>query len=313
MTTSDPDPAAPPYRQQSPGVTPELSASLQQFADTVTARWADGFRELALKHQRATEERLAKITAPLQLPKLSEGITAHVAKASEPLRALVASVVPSNWPRGMLTRLDEVDAILEDEGIPLVHVPRAAIVTELLDAATPKDRLAVVTDRCDDIAADCDAVLAAGSYSTELDGQLPLARSAVAAFLAGHHESAQALAVNVCDTYLKTHMKGVGAGKRTTYDDIAQAVSIDKNATGPVGTWLNVLYALAPVARFLTQWNPDSANPGPAPVTFSRHASIHGASADVYNKTNATVAIMLVTSLTVALDIAVTRAKPGTP
>jgi len=56
---------------------------------------------------------------------------------------------------------------------------------------------------------------------------------------------------------------------------------------------------MATAGPFLVEWR---GEPDPMPTTLSRHATIHGASTSQLNRLNATLAIMLVVTMTRALD-----------
>lgn len=109
---------------------------------------------------------------------------------------------PSNW--GEVPDIGSVVGITLDEGVPLVWVPRAAIVAELVAApdADARDRLLV--SLLNEIAEDCTAVL--GEITApELRPLGEVAVDAVAALRCGHRPSAHALAGNVFDTLLRCH------------------------------------------------------------------------------------------------------------
>lgn len=114
---------------------------------------------------------------------------------------------PPNWPDDLELEWIKLEQISEKEGIPVFYVPRAEIVVELLEAADLKERMSIIERRSDDIAQDC-----AETLSLQVDDQLTdrsnLALKATRAFLEGHHESAQALATAVCDSYLQTYLTG---------------------------------------------------------------------------------------------------------
>ena len=136
-------------------------------------------------------------------------------------------------------------------------------------------------------------------FDSWFDQHVPLARRAVEAYQDGHHEAAQALAVSVCDTYFKRFL----AGK--SYKKMAAAISMDAANTGSIAVAFNVLYALVPGVPFLTEWRPEGTTE--TPTKFSRHVSIHFANVEQMTKPNATLAIMFMTSLTVAIDYAAKR------
>ena len=139
-----------------------------------------------------------------------------------------------------------------------------------------------------------------------LELQIPLARRAIEAYQAGHIEAAQALAVSVCDTYLKQMFPPEPTGKnnkdiRIGYNEMATRLAIQEAQDASVTWALNIGYALAPAVQFLVHWWPgDEAEP---PTQLSRHVSIHNASTNHMTKLNAAIAIMLVTSMSVALQL----------
>ena len=60
-------------------------------------------------------------------------------------------------------------------------------------------------------------------------------------------------------------------------------------------TELRRAIALAPIERFYTEWYPSSGRP--APAELSRHVTIHQATLDHFSRSNALLAVMLMTSL----------------
>jgi hypothetical protein len=127
---------------------------------------------------------------------------------------------------------------------------------------------------------------------------------AIAAYQAQHFEAAQALAVSVCDTYLKMMFPPEHTPKkklrRIGYAEMVEKLAIEESEDASVTWAFNVGYALAPAVQFLVDWRPEG-NKEP-PTRLSRHVSIHFASTDHMNKVNATVAIMLATGMSMALN-----------
>lgn len=116
---------------------------------------------------------------------------------------------------------------------------------------------------------------------------MPLALRAVEAYQAGHYEAAQALAVAICDTYLKRLFKN------DRYKDMAKKVAIEESNDASAVYAFNVHYALAPAVRFLDPRWPGGE--GAPPTKLSRHLSTHHASTDYMTKLYALIAIMLAT------------------
>ena len=213
------------------------------------------------------------------------------------------TMFPSNWPHP-LPGIERLKEVLEEDGIPIVHIPREEIVRAIIAANDYEARMDIIRARGDDIAQDCAAALDP-KYDEGLELQSPLARRAIEAFRAGHFEAAQALAVSVCDTYLKQMFppEPIGKnnrGRRIGYPEMATRLTVEKSEDASATWAFNVGYALAPAVQFLADWWPeDEAEP---PTRLSRHVSIHNASTNQMTRLNSIVAIMLVTSMSVALN-----------
>jgi hypothetical protein len=125
------------------------------------------------------------------LPKLTLGPA--VTRILEALR----EKYPPNWPTDI--DIDKVTSVIQDEGLPIVWVPRAELVEMLLAVEDRSARVDVLLDHVPEFVADCRSVLSQVSHIT-LNKQVSLASRALEAFEAGHHEAAQALAVTVTET-----------------------------------------------------------------------------------------------------------------
>lgn len=123
----------------------------------------------------------------------------------EGLRKTLRAIYPSNWPADLPDYI-RIEEVLEKDGIPIVHIPRAEIVQAICDADDYEARVEILKNRRTDIAEDCKEALQ-GDFDPIIEKQLPLARQAVDVYQAGYPEAAQALAVSVCDTYLKQMFK----------------------------------------------------------------------------------------------------------
>ena len=91
---------------------------------------------------------------------------------------------------------------------------------------------------------------------------------------------------------------------------MAAALAIDQSDDMAIAAAFNDHYALAPAVPFLLNWLP--GDPGEPPTKLSRHVSIHNASIDQVTPLNATVAIMLMTSMTMGINYAATRVRKNT-
>lgn len=229
--------------------------------------------------------------------------TTHIpAELFAKLAQQLDTILPPNWPRP-IPSTERMEEVLEKDGIPIVHIPRAEIVRAIVDADDYDARIEIIGERADDIAVDCSIALTA-DFDDGLEEQIPLVRRAIEAYQAGHFEAAQALAVSVCDTYLKMMFPPEPTPKkklrRIGYVEMAEKLALGTSEEASA-TWVfNIGYALAPAVQFLVDWRPeDGAEP---PDRLSRHVSIHFASTDHMNRLNATVAIMLATCMSMALN-----------
>jgi len=196
---------------------------------------------------------------------------------------------PPNWA-GVDVDLDVVTTIIRDDGIPLVWVPRAEILEDLLEADDREARVAVLLARIDDLVEDCRDVLE-DVDDQSLAGQKPLAVNAVDSLADGHFEAAQALAVTVTETAVMRSLKG-------SYKQVKTQVLFDPDLVP--WTQLRLRAALAPIASFFTPWRPSDGVP--APAALSRHVSVHQANVEHYSQGNAVIAVLLVVSVLRALQ-----------
>jgi hypothetical protein len=230
----------------------------------------------------------AKFEFPNLLPSLEPIIDAFT-KVLVPVFKTIAESLPSNWPPGI--DFDALTTAIRDDGIPLVWVPRAEIVTEVLAASDRRAKVDVLISHADQIVEDCKTVLGEVQHES-LSGQKPLAVKALRAFEAGHYEAAQALAVVVTETVVTR------AFEYESYTKIKRAVSFE-----PDDVYIRELRAhaaLAPIEVFFTTWHPGSGTP--APEVLSRHVSVHQADEEHYSRGDAVVAVLLVTSVLRALQ-----------
>ncbi len=210
----------------------------------------------------------------------------QIAKVMAGVATAVQRVYPENWHGVTGLEFERLESILLDEGIPLVGVPRRTTVQAILDAPDAAARRAVVGRRWRSILTDCESALSS-FQRRELRGQIPFAEKAIRALRDGHPEATQALAANLLDTVLRTNFT-VDFGRITNNRPNGSRLDLDDYT-------LRVACAIAPAwAAYRQFW---TSNGDPVPRTFARHASAHAVSRAQYNRTNAVLGIMLVTSL----------------
>lgn len=207
-----------------------------------------------------------------------------------------APVVPDAWdfmrsfmPANLreVERVSGLGAIVLADGIPLAHVPRGEIVTELMAATDFTARRAVVEARIDDIVDDCETSLSE-PVPPDDDRLRELGLRAIAAFRDGHYEAAQSLAVSVSEEFVtcyvgSDHTKAVRAVEELAKDRSWYVAS------------LNYIAALCVVPTLFASWWVKDRKP--PPDRLSRHVTAHLPSNGHLNPVNAVIAIMQVASL----------------
>jgi len=214
------------------------------------------------------------------IPELDDAFKAMLERLREQL--------PPNWPEGI--DFNAATTVIEDDGLPIVWVPRADIVETILNAPDREARVKILLDRSEDVIQDCRDVIATIDHPT-LTNQIPLVARVVDAFAAGHVESAQALAVVVTETVVARTLD-------KDYKKVQKLVQFDPHAVS-LGE-VRVKAALAPIGPFYTAWWPSSGDP--APTALSRHVTVHQADVEHYTPGNAIVAVMLATSVLRAMQ-----------
>lgn len=210
-----------------------------------------------------------------KLPALSDSMV-------ELLKRLRESEAP-NWPEG--ASAENMLVAMQDQGLPMVWVPSAEIIKEVLAVESREERLAVLAAHRGVLVDECAAVLAQVRH-TSLAGQVTLATQALALMRDGHLEGAQALAVLVVDTAV-TREFGLN------HDSIRRKFRVDLDRVKLLE--LRLWAALCPLVLFYEHWHPKSGRP--APVALSRHVTVHQADPAHFTLDNALVATLLMTSV----------------
>jgi hypothetical protein len=184
---------------------------------------------------------------------------------------------------------DAAGRIALDEGIPLVYVPPVDIVLALMEAASAADRLAIVGAERDTIADACLKILEEGSLTTAFPEFSPLAQAAVKALIEGHFQAAQALAVNIIESFVR---EWVAEKYRTVkqYTQDADPAMADPDAPFSVQR-LRLETMILPLFKFYTDWFSNTGDP--VPKELSRHVTVHQATPHHYTVVNAVLASIL--------------------
>lgn len=209
-------------------------------------------------------------------------------------------------PPNLRDHVDEVSAqqvydFLQEEGIPLYHVPRGATAVRLLRAKDRRVRRQVLSDRYVSLVEDCEAVLG-GALHPAVRDEVAFTLDGIGAMRAGHTKSAQALFTVTLDSMIYRFYPD-----RTVRTMITNRKK-DADVPGPIDS-MGVHQAFV----WLPVWNahePFWKGEGDAiPRHYSRHASVHGASKRQFSKRNCVQSLMLVTSLIGYADDLVSNAS----
>jgi hypothetical protein len=205
----------------------------------------------------------------------------------------LAGAVPENW-RDIPYPCLEAALELMNDGMPLIWVPRSSVVAKLMQASRAAGRAEVLAEARQDVADDCDAVLA-DVTAPHLAPLAVMAAEAVRTLRDGYCAGAQALATDVFDTWLRLMVR-----RSILFDPPPKRIGFYPNVIRqiePVSGDLPIIHlrpagALAPVLLALARFFPGDQ----ALTHFARHATVHAAIPEHYTDANAVVAVMLMTS-----------------
>lgn len=264
---------------------------MPDFSKIITPVAIDGLVQIQAQLGDIAKD-IAKIILGPHLVNLSANLPkVGVPESLQGILRQLADKFPPNWPVDDIDLIENVFDVIQDDGIPLVWVPRKEIVTEVLKAPNRDERIKALLARRGDVIQDCRAILATISHP-DLANQLPLAKSSVDAFEGGHDEAAQALAVVITETVVSRAID-------KKYAKVRDAVKIEDWGNLSISE-LRLKSALAAVGPFYVTWFPNTGTP--APTELSRHVTVHQADASHYTPGNAIVAVMLVTSVLRAIQ-----------
>lgn len=200
--------------------------------------------------------------------------------------------LPANL-RGV-RNVESVEDIALQEGIPLAHAPRAAIVQQLIDAADYEGRRAVIDKHSQEMVDDCTEVLDRSLEEKRPEAIRVVAVKAAEAFRDGHIEAAQVLAVLASEQFLREHLDTQDNwGKSGMYRRVKEKVNKHRNEELSFVAYYNAFLPLLIAPTLFTMWNPGNS----PSETLSRHATVHQVTAEHLNRVNAVIAIVQLTSL----------------
>jgi hypothetical protein len=208
------------------------------------------------------------------------------------LRALSESMLrywPDNWEGVDTSDIGTALRIAKDEGLPLVWVPRAELVQELLAVPDAAARRALLETHVDDIVSDC-AEVTDREYHSELVAYADRLQDVVEAHRAGLHAPGQSLAAVVV-TALLQWVYGHGELRRVKASPM-RAKAEDEQVLRDLKVAVLIEAAVPAV-----QGGMDKLSDDELPDGFNRNATLHRVAARAYTVPNAMCALMLATGL----------------
>ncbi len=216
---------------------------------------------------------------------------------------------PKNW-WGTGLNPEKLFEIARDDGIPVMWVSPSIVLLELADAPDHNARMAVLLLRKQEILDGCKAILDDCDDPWIADA-CALTGAAIAAYEAGHHEAAIALAVSVSEPLAiwasvprvqsfrseaaheqwEKYRQREGRSKYTW----ATLELSDTRANLSLPHDWQYKALIAPIPLFFTPWFPESGIE--PPNSLSRHVVAHQSTRQHFSPENALLSLMLATSL----------------
>lgn len=226
------------------------------------------------------------VSSTLQFNEVHDQLWGEFVKAALAASQRMQEGLPANWPQ---SGLSGVWGVMVDDGIPLAYVPRPDTVRAILDQPDYGSRMEVVARNRVTIAEDCRIATADAELHRMVADLGNLIGEAQSLLADGYLAGAQCLAVNLSDTIVKRTME-----PRWRYPKIVQTIK----ESGFDDELLSVSLAFRPVLSFYAVYTIGESTP---PVQLSRHRTAHDLSPDHASEHNATIAVMLATSLALAV------------
>lgn len=252
----------------------QLAVDVARIVNVTAMRASGDAITRALESQAGVSRRMAAIVedARLTIPRIELPVW------------LVEELLTTYRPENLRTceRLDEVARIAVEEGLPLAWVPRAEIVSALLDAGSAEQRVELLIVRADDVLDDCRRLLAGqkGEWALQCG-------EAIECFAAGFDAPAQSHASNIIDSIVRRAVPGRhGAAMGVAARDFADvAVRL-----------LREHLVLCPLSLVFVKWYPGSG--APPPEHFARHATAHAVGhPGLFSRQYALIAVMAASSM----------------
>lgn len=180
--------------------------------------------------------------------------------------------------------------LVRDDGIPVYWSLAPDVAKELVRTRNPDERREILSDRWEPSADQCQQILqdCGGSAALEFVGYV---QEGIAALRTGHVSAAQSLFTTCLDLLafrLAGHDDSLLEFKKRHVKGAEHPYPLGAGVETKVWVWLPVWHAHEGFNQRVRR---------PVPAEYNRHATVHAISPEQYNRANAVIAMMLVTSL----------------
>lgn len=249
-----------------------------QAADLETKLSEGDLDESAVK---SLEESVDALASTVHSDRLA--MRCEVAEFIKQALTQIEADMPANWPSDGSPPETDIIAFMDSSGWPVIWIPEEHLVKQLVD--TPIGTKENLLDSESDAVLDACSTALQQVTGTGIAALASCALDAVKAGQAGLWAASQALAAVSLDTTLQLHC-GYTLGDARQIDD-------DPDLIEP--PFYRYALIMSCIPHSLQNYWP--TNGDPIPTEFNRHASIHAVSPEQYNKVNALVALIYMTSL----------------
>lgn len=267
----------------------ELLRPMQRFAAQAQSQQA-AFASVRTFAERIQAQQAAVASQFVGVNRMLDAFRRSVVPYTQTLAELPRRLLPPNL-RDVSEHITAIDVqtFLEEEGIPLYLVPRAAIGKRLVHAKCHESRRRVLNDRFTDIVDDCVGLIDACSDPI-INAEVHFIQDGVGSLRAGHYASAQAIFTLTLDTLISRFYPNREMRKKITNRKKGAPVPDEISDMN-----VRAVYVWLPVWNAHQQFWQDKGDR--IPSDYSRHATVHGVSRKQFNKRNCVQALMLASSL----------------
>lgn len=284
-----------PYRIKLPeGLTTSLVETAQQITKIYRNLYTDEIQRAA-KNAIKAQQQLVQSLNLINTERILEGVRKIAEAAAQSVKRLDVHL-PDNWPQSLSNVAD-----LCIKGIPVIFVPRAEIIAEMLKAKDTPSIKRLLVRKAPEVLEDCEKALNECTWLTK-DMREHIQES-IDCYRHGQHRAAQSTATIAFDVLLNdvVDMRIVrNKNKRVLsstivrdYTDLGSDVDLMQLPLGGVPFYTLLMFPV--IGRMLSYFSIGDK------TTYvndaNRHQATHTVSSKQYKKSNAILTIMTVASI----------------